>query len=169
MNELALNLSRTKIRTLLFDLFAILFIAFAPAISHMIALPLYMLEPMRILLIASIVHTSRKNSYIIALLLPVFSIIISAHPSFYKALLISSELLLNVFLFSLLLNYFKNTFAAIFTSIVISKLFYYTAKFGMISFGMINGELISTPIYLQVIVTILLSVYIFLFYKKDNI
>lgn len=168
MSELALTLSKTKIKTLLIDLIAILFIAFAPAISHMVALPIYMLEPMRIMLIVSIVHTSRKNSYIVALLLPLFSFIISAHPSVFKTLLISAELLLNVFLFSLLLNSFKNIFVSSLSSIVISKIFYYTVKFGLLSFGLINGEFISTPIYLQVIVALLLSVYLLLFYKKEK-
>ncbi|MEW6507984.1 MAG: hypothetical protein AB1432_09595 [Bacteroidota bacterium] len=168
MNTLALTLSKTKLRTILIDLLAILFITLAPALSHMLALPIYMLEPMRIMLIISIVHTSRKNSYIIALLLPLFSFIISAHPSIIKAVLISSELLLNLFLFSILLNYFKNSFFAILSSIVLSKIFYYAVKFGMISFGLIEGELISTPIYLQLVVTILLSVYLVLFYKKEK-
>jgi len=168
MNELALTSSKMKIRTLLIDFLALLFIAFAPALSHLVALPIYMLEPMRIMLIISIAHTSRKNSYIIALLLPLFSFIISAHPSVFKTLLISAELLLNVFLFSLLLKYIKNVFVSVLSSIILSKIFYYTTKFGMLNLGLINGELISTPIYLQVIVTLLLSGYLFLFYKKEK-
>lgn len=166
MNTLAL--SRVKLKTIFIDLLAILFIAFAPALSHMFALPIYMLEPMRIMLIISIVHTSRKNSYIIALLLPLFSFVISTHPSIFKTLLIASELLLNVFLFTVLLNYFKNSFASILTSIVLSKIFYYAAKFALISIGLIDGGLISTPIYLQIIVTVLLSVYLFLFYRAKK-
>jgi hypothetical protein len=168
MNTLSLTLSRVKLKTVLIDLLAILFITFAPALSHMFALPIYMLEPMRIMLIISIVHTSRKNSYIIALLLPLFSFVISTHPSIFKTLLIASELLLNVFFFTLLLNYFKNTFAAILTSIVLSKVFYYAAKFVLIGLGLIDGGLISTPIYLQIIVTILLSVYLFIFYRTQK-
>lgn len=166
MNTLAL--SRVKLKTIFIDLLAILFIAFAPALSHMFALPIYMLEPMRIMLIISIVHTSRKNSYIIALLLPLFSFVISTHPSIFKTLLIASELLLNVFLFTVLLNYFKNTFASILTSIVLSKIFYYAAKFALIGLGLIDGGLISTPLYLQIIVTVLLSVYLFIFYRTQK-
>lgn len=168
MNELALTSSKMKIRTLLIDFLALLFIAFAPALSHLVALPIYMLEPMRIMLIISIAHTSRKNSYIIALLLPLFSFIISAHPSVFKTLLISAELLLNVFLFSLLLKYIKNVFVSVLSSIILSKIFYYTIKLGMLNLGLIDGELISTPIYLQVIVMLLLSGYLFLFYKKEK-
>ncbi len=166
MNTLAL--SRVKLKTILIDLLAILFITFAPALSHMFALPIYMLEPMRIMLIISIVHTSRKNSYIIALLLPLFSFVISIHPSIFKTFLIASELLLNVFLFTVLLNYFKNTFASILTSIVLSKIFYYAAKFAFIGLGLIDGGLISTPVYLQIIVTVLLSVYLFIFYRTQK-
>jgi len=163
-----LTLSNVNLKTVLIDLLAILFITFAPALSHMFALPIYMLEPMRIMLVISIVHTSRKNSYIIALLLPLFSFVISTHPSIIKTLLIASELLLNVFLFTVLLNYFKNTFASILTSIVLSKIFYYAAKFALIGAGLIDGGLISTPLYLQIIVTVLLSGYLFIFYKTKK-
>lgn len=168
MNVAAITLSNIKVRSVLLDLTAILFIAFAPALSHMFALPIYMLEPMRIMLILSIVHTSRNNSYLIALVLPAFSFIISTHPSVIKTLLISSELILNVFLFGLFLNYIKNSFAAVFASILISKVFYYTVKFGFLSFGIIGGELIATPIYLQAIVTTVLSIYLFILFRTEK-
>lgn len=168
MNVAAISLSNIKVRSVLLDLIALLFIAFAPALSHMFALPIYMLEPMRIMLILSIVHTSRKNSYLIALALPLFSFIISTHPSVIKTLLISSELILNLFLFGLFLNYIRNSFVAVFASILISKVFYYTVKFGLLSFGIMEGGLIATPIYLQIVVTSVLSIYLYLFYKSEK-
>jgi hypothetical protein len=168
MNTTAISLSNEKVKVVLIDLLALLFIAFTPALSHMLAIPIYILEPMRILLILSIVHTSRKNSYLIALALPIFSFIISTHPSIAKTLLMSSELLINVFLFSVLLKNFKNTFAAMLASILISKIYYYTLKIGLISLGFISGNLLATPIYIQIIVALVLSTYLFLFYKTKK-
>lgn len=168
MNAATLTLSNTKVKTVLLDIIALLFIAFAPALSHMFAVPIYMLEPMRIMLILSIVHTSKKNSYLIALALPIFSFFISTHPSILKTLLICSELLLNVFLFTFLLKYIRNSFTAILASILISKLFYYIVKLGLLSFGFMDGGLIATPLYLQAIVALGLSTYLFFFYKSGK-
>lgn len=168
MNAAAITFSNPKVKTILLDTIALLFIAFAPALSHMFAVPIYMLEPMRIMLILSIVHTSRKNSYLIALALPLFSFIISTHPSILKTLLICSELLLNVFLFTFLLKHIRNSFTAILSSILISKLFYYIVKLGLLSFGFMDGGLIATPLYLQAIVALGLSTYLYFFYKSDK-
>ncbi len=44
------------------------------------------------MLILAIAHTSRKNAYLIALTLPLFSLLISAHPSLIKTSLITGEL-----------------------------------------------------------------------------
>ena len=81
-------LSITKIKSIVFDLIALLAIYLVPAISHLLSFPVYYLEPMRIMLVLSIVHTSRKNAYLIALTFPLFSMLISAHPSLIKTSLI---------------------------------------------------------------------------------
>lgn len=168
MNSAALTLSNTKVKTILLDIIALLFIAFAPALSHMFAVPIYMLEPMRIMLILSIVHTSKKNSYLIALALPLFSFFISTHPSILKTLLICSELLFNLYLFTFLLRYLRNSFAALLSSILISKLYYYAVKFALLGFGLMDGGLVATPLFMQAIVALGLSTYLYFFYKSDK-
>ena len=163
------RISSSIIKSSVFDLLAIGFIYIVPVISHLFALPIYYLEPMRLMLILGIAHTSKKNAYILALTLPLFSFIISAHPVFLKTMLISAELLLNVWLYFFLVEKIKNQFGSIFLSIAISKVIYYIVKFGLLSVLLLEGSLVSTPIYVQVITMSLFSVYIFLLKKRlDN-
>ncbi len=166
MNTNSISISKMDIKTILIDLSALFIITFLPALSHLIAFPLYLIEPMRILLILSIIHTSKKNSYLIAIVLPVFSFLISTHPSIIKSVLIVSELLINVYLFNLLIKYLNNNFVSMFGSILISKIYYYGIKYGLVLFGLIEGDLIATPVYLQLIVTLILSGYVMFFYNK---
>ena len=155
-------LSISKTKNIVFDLVALLAIYLVPAVSHLLSFPIYYLEPMRIMLILAIVHTSRKNAYLIALTLPLFSFFISAHPSLVKTSLITGELLLNVWLFFFLSEKLSNKTLSIFFSIIVSKIFYYLVKFLLINSALISGDLISTPLYIQIIMVFVLSGYIYL-------
>jgi hypothetical protein len=156
-----LVLSEKNIKTAVIDFSALLFIFFTPAISHLFSFPVYLLEPMRIMLILSLVHTSKKNAYLIALTLPLFSFLISAHPSIIKSLLITGELLFNVWLFLYLSEKIKNVFGAAAASIIVSKIAYYAVKYLLISSALITGGLISTPLMIQAVVTLVLSGYLY--------
>jgi hypothetical protein len=153
---------KSNVKTYLIDFSLLLLIYFLPALSHLFAFPIYYLDPMRIALVVALIHTSKKNSYIIALTLPLFSFIISAHPQFFKSFLLSAELIINLSLFFLIKEKVKNVFAALFLSIMISKVVYYTLKFAILSFGLIDDKLFSTPIYFQIASAILLSSYIYI-------
>jgi hypothetical protein len=168
MSTSALSLSSLRIRTVIIDMAALAVIYFVPALSHMLAVPIYLIEPMRIMLILSIAHTSKRNAYLLALTLPLFSFVVSAHPVFLKSLLISLELVMNVWLFFALVKIIRNNFAAMAAAIIGSKLFYYTLKLGLLSAALIKGSLISTPIYIQLITTTLFSIYIFLIFRKSS-
>ena len=157
---LAVKNYSTQIKTYLIDLLLISFIYFLPALSHMLAFPVYYLDPMRIALVITLAHTTKRNSFLIALTLPIFSFLISSHPHIIKSLLISAELLINLGLFFWMSKKIKNVFISISVSIIASKIFYYTAKYLLINAGMINDSLFSTPIYYQVIVVLVLSVYL---------
>jgi hypothetical protein len=50
-------------------------------------------------------------------------------------------------------------------SITLSKLAYYLAKYLLIQFSMIEGGLISTPLYIQLIIIVVLSSYSYLVFK----
>jgi hypothetical protein len=166
MNGLSIALTKSNIKAITLDIFALLVITFTPAASHMLSIPLYLLEPMRILAIISLIHTSKSNTYLIAFILPLFSFLISSHPSIFKALLIFSELSLNIWLFFFLIKRIDIFFIAMLTSIFISKLYYYILKFGLLNTGLIDGDLFSTSIYLQIIVAVVLSIYTHLLFKR---
>jgi len=152
------GLTKQKAFTGIFDLAAITFIYFVPALSHLLSVPLYLAEPMRIILIFSLLYTTRRNAYLLAFTLPLFSFLVSAHPVFLKTLLITAELTVNVWLFFILLKILKHAYKAIFISIAASKVFYYLVKFIFIRTAVLNSELISTPVYIQLILTVALSV-----------
>ncbi|MCB2195118.1 MAG: hypothetical protein KQH79_04620 [Bacteroidetes bacterium] len=166
MNTTTRTLDSLQIRSIIFDIIAISFIYFVPTISHLLSLPVYLIEPMRLMLILALVHTSKQNAYILALTMPLFSFLLSAHPVFPKMLLITFELSLNVFIFHLLVSKFRSTFVPILISILGSKVIYYLIKFGLIQFAILKSGLISTPILIQAVMTIIFSSYLFFFYKK---
>jgi len=156
------SLSISKTKSIVFDLTALTAIYLVPAVSHLLSFPVYYLEPMRIMLILAIAHTTRKNAYLIALTLPLFSLLISAHPSLIKTSLITGELLLNVWLFFFLSEKLSNKTLSIFLSIIASKIFYYLVKFLLITSVLMSGDLISTSIYIQIIMLFVFSGYIYL-------
>lgn len=169
MNTARVNyFSKQNVLSAIFDISALAFIYFVPAISHLLSLPVYLIEPMRLMLILALVHTTKQNAYIIALSLPLFSFLISAHPFFPKMILISFELVLNVFLFYLFVNKFKNTFLPILLSIIISKLVYYIIKFGLIKLALIESGLVSTPLTIQLIMLLVFSGYVTILFKKHS-
>ena len=170
LQQLSLAINRTRTRAIFFDTTALAAIAFLPAISHLLSFPLYLIEPMRILMILAVAHTSRHNTFIIAAAMPILSFILSSHPVFFKMLLIISELSLNVWLFYYLSKKIGNNFYAALGSIFAAKIYYYVIKFLLVSAGLIAGNLVATPIYLQAIVALVLSVYIyFIFGEKTTV
>lgn len=159
-------ISLSLLKTYLIDLFIITFIYFLPALSHLTALPLYYLEPMRVAMLFAIIHTGKKNALIIAVTLPIFSLLVSSHPGFLKAILITGELLVNLLLFYSLSRKI-NVFSAALLSIIISKLLYYCAKYIFIQTQLIDSGLISTPLSVQLIIAVLVSIYAGLMFKKS--
>jgi hypothetical protein len=168
-NIIALTTTKTNLRSIIFDLFALSFIYLVPTFSHLLSFPLYLIEPMRLMLIIALVHTTKRNAYLIAFSLPLFSFLISGHPMALKTGLISLELLLNVWLFFKFSEIIKNKFAPILISIVLSKVFYYAIKFAFISFALLSTNLISTPIYIQLITTFVFSSYLFLVLRRKGV
>lgn len=153
--------AKLKAKTFIIDFLVLLFIYLVPAISHLMAFPIYYLDPMRIALIIALIHTSKRNSFIIAITLPIFSFIISAHPSLIKSFLLSGELLLNLSIFFLLKDKIKNVFITLLLSIAVSKIIYYLVKFMFINFSLLDDKLFATPYYFQILSAVLLSTYMF--------
>lgn len=151
---------KEKIKIIAFDFAAITFIYFIPSLSHLVSFQIYFFEPMRIMLILSLIYTSKNNSFLIALSLPFFTLLISSHPSFYKTILIALELIVNTLLFHYFFKKISNLFMLTMLSIILSKIFYYSGKYLLIYFLIINTGLISTPIFLQLFTSMLLSIYL---------
>jgi hypothetical protein len=172
MSASATNLSAVSwkgfVKPATLDVFALAFIYFLPAISHMLSFKLYLIEPMRLMIVLALVHTNRKNAYLLALTLPIFSFLISAHPVLIKTMLISAELVVNVALFYLLVKRI-HVLPAIFLSIWLSKIFYYGLKYLAILTVLPGDSLIGTPLLIQLSTSAVFSLYLFAFLRKKNL
>lgn len=162
-------LQRIPISGIMIDITALAFIYLVPTLSHLLSLPVYLIEPMRLMLVLALVHTSKRNSYILALTMPLFSFIISGHPVFAKMFLIGMELSLNVFLFYLLAGRMKHVFPAIFISILLSKAVYYLLKFALIRLAVMETSLVATPLLIQLVMTVVFSSYLALMLKNREL
>ena len=160
---------RIPISGILIDITALAFIYLVPGLSHLLSLPVYLIEPMRLMLVLALVHTNKRNSYILALSMPLFSFIISGHPVFAKMFLIGMELSLNVFLFYLLAGRIRNVFPAIFISILLSKAVYYLLKFALIRLAVIDTSLVATPLLIQLVMTLVFSSYLGIILKNRKL
>ena len=165
MKNLIHNLELGKnLKVLLLDLFAIGVVMLLPAISHMLPFPFYYLDPMRLVLFGIyFAHRNSKNVYLLAFGLPIFSMLYSGHPIFYKAILISFELFINLLFLHFLYRKGLNLFLSVFLSILISKVVYYLFKFVFIKVSLISGELFSTNLVIQLVIAIGLSLIFYLF------
>lgn len=161
MERITLALKKPTFKTgIIIDLIAITLVYMVPTISHWLMFPVYLIEPMRLMLIIAIAHTNKYNAYLLALTLPLFSFMISAHPVFPKMLIIMIELVINVWVFYRLRNILKSPYIAVLLSIIISKVIYYLMKFTLIQTLIIDSGLFSTPIWIQGITTIVFSLYL---------
>lgn len=159
---------RSNVKTYLIDLSLILFIYFLPALSHLLAFPIYYLDPMRIALVVGLIYTSKRNSYLIALTLPLFSFLISSHPQVVKSLLLSTELVINLSLFFLIKDKLNNILASLLLSIIVSKVIYYLLKFVFINFTLLDDKLFSTPFHFQIISAISLSLCLYFIQRSKT-
>ncbi len=137
--------------TSLIDLGIILSIYLLPGLTHILPVPLYLIDPMRLLLFLTLLTTHRMNSLVLAATIPFLSTLFSGHPVFPKSILISAELSLNVMVFHWMMGKKDSLILAGVFSILSAKVFYYLLKFGFITAGLLGGVLISTPLGYQLI------------------
>jgi hypothetical protein len=169
MDTQVASLSRKDLlKALLIDMAALAFILFTPSLAHFFSFPVYMLEPMRLMMILSIAHSSKKNSYLLALSLPLFSFLVSGHPEPVKMMIITAELTLNVFLFYFLAARIRNSFASAFLSILASKAFCYLAYLVIFSLAFVREEAGTVFLLVQALTTLIFSSYLFLALKNKG-
>lgn len=145
---------------ILFDICALLVLGNIPAMSSTFSFPVYMFEPMRVLLYLAIAHTNRKNAYVLSVLFPLFSFVTASHPSLIKSGLLGIEMLLNLWIFYYLTGKKKDVFIASIAAIFIAKTVYYSLKFSALSTGAMTGSLMATPAGYQLAILILVSGYL---------
>jgi len=104
-----------------------------------------------------------------AILLPLFSFLVSGHPAPVKMMIIMAELMLNAWLF---LQFYRNTkkaFLSTFGSIILSKLFCYAMNLVVFSVVFVKAEAEITFLIAQVILTLLLSSMVWLIlYRRQT-
>ena len=140
---------------LLIDIVLLAALYLLPSFSHLTALPLYKLEPMRIALIVALLFTNRANTYLIAFTIPLASAWITGHPPPLKAVLMGIEFSILVATYSHLVRKVRiPAFVALTAAILLGKVTYYTLKLGVLSAGWLGGSLISTPVQTQIILAL---------------
>ena len=154
--------------TSLIDVGIILAIYLLPGLTHVLPVPLYMIDPMRLLLFLTLLTTHRMNSLVLAATIPFLSTLFFGHPVFPKNILISAELSLNVMVFHWIMGKKDSLIFAGAVSIVSAKVFYYLLKYGFITAGFLGGVLITTPLGYQLIPLILLPFMLFGMDKLRN-
>ena len=162
-------LTRTlKIESIiLLDIVALGIMYFIPAISHLTSYPLYKLEPMRCVLLANLLLIgNKKNAYIMAATLPLFSFVVATHPVFLKSVIMAIELVANVVLFFWMSEKKMNIGIAMFVSIIASKLLYYALKLILIKAGVLSLSMVDTNILVQLIVAFIISLGFMIFQKE---
>lgn len=164
-------LKKINYRTLLIDAIVLSIVYLIPAYSHFLPIPIYFLDPMRVLLLGSYLFTrSNLNSIIMAISLPLFTYLISGHPPLYKAILISIELFVNIVVLIKLLKTTKiHTYVILIISIVFSKVIYYIFKFLFIKLGMLNGRLITTDLWTQATTILIITLLFIVVWRKERV
>jgi len=162
--------SRTSIyTTALTDIAALVFVGLVPAASHLFKIPVYYIEPMRVMLILALIYSSKWNAYALAIVLPLFSFLVSGHPAPLKMMVIMAELLLNAWLFLYFYQETRRSFLSAFGSIVISKVFCYAMYLLVFSMAFVKAEAEIKFLIAQVILTVFLSTMVwFISYRRNK-
>jgi len=156
----SLVITKSRINTILLDVFILTAAYTSVMFAHLLPIPLYQLDPMKLFLMGAIMYSSRGNAIFMAVTIPLFSTIAVGHPIFPKNLIISVELIIfTVVVTSFVFHRFGSNGQFV-LAILISKIAYYILKTVMISIGMLNTSLFSTGMKMQLIsVVILFSVF----------
>lgn len=157
-----------RYRTVITDIAALVFVGLVPAASHMFKIPVYYIEPMRIMLVLALLYSPKWNAYALAIVLPLFSFLVSGHPAFVKMLIITAELVLNTWLFLYFYQKSRKSFLSAFGSIIISKVFCYAMYLVVFSMAFVKAEAEITFLVAQLILTLIVSSFVWLILARRN-
>ena len=142
-----LTLTKTEklSKMLLTDVVLLGAVCLVPTLSHLFALPIYMMNPMLLCLLAGmLVVRDRRNAYLLAVLLPSVSMLLTGMPVPLKAICMIAELLTVVALFQLLERR-APMFVALVAAVLAGKVVYYGLKALLLA----PAVLIGTNVWLQ--------------------
>ncbi len=150
--------SLVSVNTLIVDAVIIALFCITPAIMHLFGLSYHYFEPMRIALFAGmLIVGNHQNSYLLAAVLPISSMILSGMPTPIICALMVVELLLNVKLFYWLTKLGKNAIAGMLVSIIVSKVVFRLLKCLCVSGIAFNSANLMANWQSQLIMSIVLA------------
>lgn len=133
-----------------------------PAASHALALPLYMLNPMLVLLLAGVLlHRDWRHALVLAVLLPVVSCLVVGMPTAAKAVCMVAELATVAVMFGWLQRKWV-VWPAVMTAIVAGKVVYYLLKAVVLA----PAVLVGTEWWIQLGTVVLWGGLFALLYKR---
>lgn len=152
----------------LIDMAILLLACMVPAMSHLSALPLYQFNPMLwMVLLSMLLVRDRHNAYIMAVMLPLVSCLVSGMPSPDKALCMAAELevvaLIVAFVSSRKSGW--NLFGLTLAAVVAGKVVYYAVKALVVS----SVSLVGTPVAVQLLAAVAASaLFAFFMTRRDK-
>lgn len=152
---------RPQLKTAYLDASILAVIAVLPAVSHLLAFPIYQFEPMRLALFTALLLSCVGNGFVLAISMPLLAFLTSGHPVPPKLFLIQIELVANVGIFQWMLHRWPSriwsfTVAAT-ASVVVAKFVYYGLKYLAIRCSLLDGALVTTAWQHQAAVLLLVA------------
>lgn len=151
-----MNTTSVKVQSLwrvaAIDALLVVVACLVPTVSHLLAWPLYYLNPMLLVLLAGMLLVrDRRNAYLLAVLLPVVSMLAVGMPTPLKAVCMVAEYASVVFVSGLLQGWskrFVGTLGAMLLAMLAGKAVYYLLKALILA----PAVLVSTPVWIQLLV-----------------
>lgn len=160
---------RNLVRAGLIDAALLAAACLIPAVSHLLALPLYRLNPMLMVLAAGmLLVNNRLNGYILSLVVPFFTCMVAGMPTPLGALCMVCEYATVVTVFNLTLRRgsgFWKIFGSILAAVVAGKAIYYLAKWLIVRPDNLIG---TSPVCQAVSVLAISVVFALLWYRKNR-
>ena len=154
--------ARPLTRTIALDAVLLTAACLIPAASHLLAFPLYMLNPMLALLLAAILlGRDWRNALLMAVLLPAISCLLTGMPTAAKMLCMMAELATVAAIFGWLQRKWA-VLPAVLTAIVAGKAVYYALK----AIVLAPAVLVGTQWTVQLLAVLLWGGIFTLLYKK---
>ena len=146
--SISTTLRQMSVRTIVVDALLLTTACLVPTLSHLFAFPLYHLNPMLLVLLAGMLLVpDKRNALLLALLLPLVSMMAVGMPTPLKALCMMAELSAVVLISG---RFSVQGFVPMLLAIIGGKIVYYLLKALLLA----PAVLVSTPVLTQLIVAV---------------